>query len=188
MGDIITAKDLSKGTTVLMDGRIYQVTDMSMAKYAQAKLIIRAKLKDFLQGNVIEKVFKSEEKMERAFIERKPLQYLYKDADSFHFMEKDTFEQLALPQDHLSEEGKYLKDDLEVTGLYYDDKLLGIELPNSVDLVIVETDPGLRGDTASGGSKPAKLETGLTITVPLFVDQGQMIRVDTRTGQYLMRV
>ncbi len=126
--------------------------------------------------------------MEQAVIERRPMQFLYRAGDEYTFMDMETFDQISLPASRLGEQAQYCKPDMEVSVVRYGDELLGVEVPNTVDLVVSQTDPGLRGDTATGGSKPATLETGAVVDVPLFIDEGDVVRVDTRTGEYVQRV
>jgi len=137
---------------------------------------------------VVEKTFRAGERMEQAVIERQKMQFLYRAGDEFTFMDMETFDQTSLPESRIGDGATYLKPDMEVAVVTYGGELLGVELPNTVDLAVTQTDPGLRGDTATGGSKPATLESGAVVNVPLFVDEGDVIRVDTRTGQYVQRV
>jgi elongation factor P len=137
---------------------------------------------------VIDKTFRAGERMEQAIIERRPMQYLYRAGDDHVFMDTETFDQTELSPDRVGEGVKYLKPDVEVLVMMFGDEMIGVELPNTMELEITQTDPGLRGDTATGGNKPATLETGAVVNVPLFINEGDVIRVDTRSGKYLERV
>lgn len=145
------------------------------------------KFRNMETGSIVERTFNSGEKLDDIFIEYRTLQYLYGDGDMYTFMDMETYEQPSLTADQIGDGAKYLKETMEVTVDYYDDRPLKVTLPNVVTLTITQTDPGVKGDTVSGGSKPAVLETGATVNVPLFVEQGETIRVDTRTGEYLGR-
>jgi len=149
---------------------------------------VRTKLRNLRTGSVTDKTFRAGERMEQAMIQRRPMQFLYRGGNDLVFMDMETFDQTTLSIGQVGDGVGYLKPDLEVTVTMYEDELLGVELPHSVDLKVTKTDPGLRGDTATGGSKPATLESGAVVTVPLFLNEGDVIRVDTRSGKYLERV
>ncbi|KWZ82572.1 translation elongation factor P, partial [Anaerococcus hydrogenalis] len=138
-------------------------------------------------GAVIERTFNAGEKLPKAQVDRRPMQYLYADGDSFHFMDTETYDQVMLTKDQLTEALNFLKENMEITVLFFNGTIIGVELPNSVDLTVVETDPGIRGDTATGGTKPAKLETGYVVKVPMFINEGDVLRIDTRSGAYIER-
>jgi len=180
--------DIRKGLTVKMDGAIYKVVDFLHVKPGKGQAFVRTKFKNMETGAVIEKNLKSGTTIYPVRVEEKSAQYLYKDGDYSVFMDLETYEQHSLPLDQIKEESKFLKDGLEVSLLIADEKIIGIKLPNFVELKIIETDPGVKGDTAQGGTKPAKVETGAVISVPLFVEEGKIIRVDTRIGAYVERV
>jgi len=180
--------DIRKGLTVKMDGAIYKVVDFLHVKPGKGQAFVRTKFKNMETGAVIEKNLKSGTTIYPVRVEEKSAQYLYKDGDYSVFMDLETYEQHSLPLDQIKEEYKFLKDGLEVSLLIADEKIIGIKLPNFVELKIIETDPGVKGDTAQGGTKPAKVETGAVISVPLFVEEGEIIRVDTRIGAYVERV
>lgn len=181
------AKDLRAGTHFILDGKIFRVLNYQIAKTAQSKAIVRLKAQNLETNAVLEKSFKSEEQVETAYVETRPLEFLYRDSEGYHFMDQKTYEQIALSREQLGEGAGFLKENTVVNVIFFDERPLGVELPTSVELKVVETEPGFKGDTVSGASKPAKLETGITVNVPLFVEQGEYIKVDTRSGQYLER-
>ena len=180
--------DIRKGLTIEIDGEVYKVVEFLHVKPGKGQAFVRTKLKNVETGAVIEKTFKTGTTIYPVRLEEKPAQYIYKEGDNYVFMDLETYENYHIPQTRIEEESKYMKEGLEVTLLFARDKIVGVKLPNFVVLEIVETDPGIRGDTAQGGSKPAKLETGAVVTVPLFVETGEKIRIDTRTGEYIERV
>lgn len=169
-----------------VDGAPYSIVDFQHVKPGKGGAFVRTKLKHLRLGTVIDKTFRAEEKVPLVNFEEKRMQFLYRD-DRFHFMDLDTYDQIALSEDEVGEARQFLKENTEVEVLYVDGVPMGIELPNFVDLVVVKTDPGVRGDTASGGSKPATLETGAVVSVPLFINEGDLLRIDTRTGAYISR-
>ncbi|MEW6447042.1 MAG: elongation factor P [Bacillota bacterium] len=184
---MISTNDFRTGLTIELDGDVYQVIEFLHVKPGKGSPFVRSKLRNLRTGAVIERTFNAGEKVPRAHLDRRLSQYLYNDGTNYYFMDMDNFEQVVLGPAELEEAVKYLKENMEIFILMYQDKVLGIELPNTVELQVVETAPGIRGDTATGGSKPAKLETGLVVQVPLFVEEGDVIQVDTRSGQYLKR-
>jgi elongation factor P len=149
---------------------------------------VRTKLKNMRTGRVVEQTFRAGEKVNRAHIERKEMQYLYREAESIVFMDNETYEQVSITEDQLGDNINYLQENMNIFVLIYNGELMGIDLPHSVELKVATTEPGVRGDTASGATKSATLETGLVIQVPLFVDEGDIVKVDTKTGEYLERV
>ena len=183
----ISTADFRTGLTIEYDGMIFQIIEFQHVKPGKGGAFVRSKLRNLRTGAVIDKTFRAGEKMEQAMIERRPMQFLYRTSDDYVFMDNETFDQITLSQGALGESVKYLKPDTEVLVMRHDDEILGVDLPNTMELSVSKTDPGLRGDTASGGSKPATLETGVVITVPLFISEGDVVRVDTRTGKYLER-
>lgn len=185
---MIDAGELKKGITIELDGNLYQVLDYQHIKMGRGSAQIRLKLRDLRAGYITERSFQASEKFKRAFLERRPVQYLYNDEHLYYFMDTKTFEQIPLDRSMLSDALNYLKEGLELELLTHQGKAVGIELPVSVELKVVETGPAFKGDTATAGSKPARLETGVTIKVPLFINNGDVIKVDTRTGEYLERV
>lgn len=179
---------LRKGMTVELDGLLYQVLEYQPFRMAQRTAMVRIKLRDLRGGHTLERTLQPSDKLYRVLLDRRPIQYIYREDDVYYFMDSENFEQTALNRSRLGEAPHYLKEGLELTLLSYKGEALGVEIPNSVELKIVETGPGFRGDTAQSGIKPAKLETGITVQVPLFINQGDVVRVDTRTGLYLERV
>lgn len=184
---MISTNDFKTGLTIELDGELYSVVDFQHVKPGKGAAFVRSKLRNIKTGSVTEKTFRAGEKVSRAHIEYKEMQYLYSDGSDYYFMDTNTFEQIALTSDTLDDAVKYLKENMTVMVQMYEGVPIGVDLPNSVELEVVETDPGLRGDTASGGSKPATLETGVVIQVPLFIEIGDVLVIDTRTGEYLSR-
>lgn len=185
---MIDAGELKKGITIVLDGQLYQVLDYQHIKMGRGSAQIRIRLRDVKAGHIIEKSFQASEKFAKAFVEKRAVQYLYTDADLYNFMDNETYEQFAVDKGLLGDALNYLKENLNLELLTHKGVAIGVELPVSVELKITETGPGFKGNTASAGSKPAKMETGITIQVPFFLNTGDVIKVDTRTGQYLERV
>ncbi len=183
----ISTADFRTGLTIEYNGDIFQIIEFQHVKPGKGGAFVRSKLRNLRTGAVIDKTFRAGERMEQAVIRRTPMQCLYRAGDDYVFMDMETFDQITLDQKTLGDNVKYLKPDMEVAIITYGDETLGVELPNTVELKVAQTEPGLRGDTASGGSKPATLETGAVVTVPLFINEGDLIRVDTRSGKYLER-
>ncbi len=184
----ISTNDFRPGITVVIDGEIYMVLEAQHVKLGRGGAHVRTKLRHLLSGNVLERNFRAGETFEQAIVERRPYQFLYQRGSEFVFMDMATYDQVTLAEDQIGDATSFLKDGAEVTIVFHQDNPLLVEMPTTVELQVVETDPGLRGDTASGGSKPARLETGAVIQVPLFVNVGDLVRVDTRTGRYIERV
>ena len=187
MADIISNTDLRVGTCIDVDGTLYVVTAFQPAKFGKWSWVTKTKLRDINTGFIVEKVFKPGDKIVRAILEGRQAQYMYKDDSGFHFLDQETYEDIMLPNDLVGEASDFLVENMMVEILMYGDKQVSINLPSYVELKVVDTPPGIKGDTASGGSKPATLETGIIIQVPLFVNIGEVIRVDTRTREYLER-
>ncbi|HEX2172756.1 MAG TPA: elongation factor P [Dehalococcoidia bacterium] len=185
---MITTSDLKKGITIELDGTLYNILDFQHIKMGRGSAQVRMKLRDVRAGHTIERTFQAGDRFPRVRLEHRKYQFLYADEDFYHFMDNETFEQTQLNPETIGEGINYLKEGMNVEMLFYGDEPLGVDLPITVDLEIAETEPGFKGDTASGGSKPAKLETGLTVQVPLFLNTGDKIKVDTRTGTYIERV
>jgi elongation factor P len=185
---MIDVNDLRPGVTFELDGEVWIVISFLHVKPGKGSAFVRTKIRNIETGNVIERTFRAGEKVKEAYVERKEFQYMYNDGNMYYFMDNKSYEQIELPEEFIGDEKYYLKEGMNIQVLYYKDRAIGIELPNYVDLEVVETEPGFKGDTAQGGSKPAVLETGLKIQVPLFIEKGEIIRVDTRTGEYLERV
>jgi len=184
---MISVTDLRNGTKVEMDGGLWECLEYQHQKIGRGGAKVVAKFRNMETGSIVERTFNASEKLADIFIDYKTLQYLYSDGDMFTFMDLETYDQPALHRDQIGEAARWLKPNIEVTVDYYREKALKVTLPNVVELEITETDPGVKGDTVSGGSKPAVVETGATVAVPLFVETGTVIRVDTRTGEYLGR-
>ncbi|MBI3084465.1 MAG: elongation factor P [candidate division NC10 bacterium] len=184
---MILAGDLRPGSKVEVDGVPFVVTDFQWVKPGKGGAFMRTKLRNLRTGAVIERTFRTEEKLPTADLEEKRVQFLYQSGDEFHFMDTETYEQFFLSEDQLGEARKYLTEEMVVTIVSHRETPLAVEVPTFVELVIRDTEPGVRGDTASGGSKPATLETGAMIQVPLFINVGDRVRVDTRTGAYIER-
>src|SRR5213594_3688335 len=171
-----------------MDNQLFQVMDYQHLKIGRGSAQVRMRLRNVRTGAVIDRTVQAGEKWPRVRLEHRSVQYLYEDPPNYVFMDQENYDQMTLSREQLGEAVSYLKDGLEMELLMHDTDPIGVELPITVDLRIEETEPGFRGDTASGGTKPAKLESGLTVNVPLFVNEGEMIKVDTRTGTYIERV
>jgi elongation factor P len=181
----IAITEVRPGATVEMDGKIFKCLEYQHIKWAQ-QARVRAKFKDLRTGAITERTFNVDEKVERAHIEYKPMQFLYSDAEGFHFMDPATFEQIAVPQGKMKETAKYLKEGFMANVTFFGEEVLDVELPAAVELKVTETSPGFKGDTVSGG-KPATMETGVVVQVPFFVNPGDLLRIDTREGKYLGR-
>jgi elongation factor P len=184
---MIDTGDLRKGLTIEIDGNLYNIVDWEHNKTGRGGAKVRLKLRDVRAGHIIEQTYDSGAKFQRARVERQPAQYLYADGEIYYFMNRETYDQIAMNRDRVGDAASYLRENDECSVLTYGDEAINIELPAAVVLAVSETEPGLKGDTAQGGTKPAKLETGLSVNVPLFVNTGDKIKVDTRTGQYLER-
>lgn len=184
---MITVGELKKGLTIELDGELFNVVDYTHTKMGRGGAVVRLKLRSLTSGYNVEKTFPASEKFRRVYLERRKVQYLYRDEDTYHFMDTETFDQFALSRDYLGDDVTYLKENMTVDLLKHGERPLGIDLPITVDLEVTETEPGFKGDTATGGNKPAIVETGRKVLVPLFVNVGDVIRVDTRTGEYLER-
>ncbi len=184
---MIDAGELRNGSVFERDGQLYVCVGYSHMKMGRGTAQVRARLRNLKTGAITDETFRPEQRFTKVRIEKRNMQYLYSDGDQYHFMDTKTYDQVALAASALGDALKYLKDGSEITVLSYEDQPIGVELPTSVDLEVTTTDPGFKGDTATGTSKPATLETGLTVAVPLFVNQGDRIKVDTRTGEYMER-
>ena len=183
---MISGSELRKGVIIELEDKLYQVIDYQHIKMKRTALA-RVKLRDISAGHTVERTFQSGEKLVRARLDSRPMQYLYNDGELYYFMDEESYEQIAITSEQLGNGLDYLKEGTSVEVSSYKGEVLGIELPITVELEVTETEPGFKGDTATGGNKPAKLETGLTIQVPLFINEGDIIKVDTRTGAYLER-
>ena len=183
----VSTAEFKKGLKIVYDDQPYVIVDFQHVKPGKGGAFIRTKLKHMRLGKVIDNTFRSGEKVELVDFEDKHMQFLYRD-DRYHFMDTETYEQVSLSADEVGDAREYLKENTEVEVLYIDGSPVTVELPNFVEIAIARTDPGVRGDTAQGGTKPATLETGAVVQVPLFLNEGDVVKVDTRTGQYLGRV
>ena len=184
---MVSTSQFKTGMIIKFENQLCEILEYQLVKMQQRQPIVRTRMKNIKTGNVLEQAFRSGDKFEDIYLEDKPLQYLYREGNNFHFMDNESYNQVAVSSSLLGEKANYLKENTEAIGRYSGEELLSVELPPSVVLAVTETEPGVRGDTAKSGSKPAKVETGATFKVPLFVNQGDSIRVDTRTGQYLER-
>lgn len=184
---MILAGDLRPGVKVELDGVPFMVTDFHWVKPGKGGAFMRTKLRNLRTGAITERTFRTEEKLPTADLEERRAQFLYQSGDEFHFMDTETYEQFFLSEEHLGEARNYLKEEMVVTIVSHRGTPLAVEVPTFVELTIQDTEPGVRGDTASGGSKPATLETGAVVQVPLFINVGDRVRVDTRTGAYIER-
>ncbi len=180
--------DFRNGLKIELDGQPYIMTYFQFVKPGKGTAFTRTKLKNMITGSVIERTFRSGEKVDVADVEDRPMQFLYDDGDFYHFMNTETYNQVAIPADSMGDEKQYLTENIEVTVLFYKDRAVNMELPNFIEDVIEYCEPGVRGNTATGATKPATLVCGAQVLVPLFVEQGEKIRVDTRTNQYVSRV
>lgn len=185
---MISTNDLRTGVTIELDGQLYTVIDFQHVKPGKGSPFVRTKLKNIKTGYTLEKTFNAGEKVGRARIDRHELQYLYHTGSEYVFMDNETYEQHHFDKSLLGDGVNYLKEAMIVQAASHENQIFGVELPNFVELKVTETEPGLRGDRAQAGTKPAKLETGVLVQVPLFVETGEIIQVDTRSGEYLKRV
>lgn len=180
--------DFHNGLKVEIDGDPYVIVWFQFVKPGKGNAFTRTRLKNMVTGAVIERTWRSGEKIQAADVEERPAQYIYEDGELYHFMMTDTYEQVGIPAEAIAEESKYLTDGLEVQVMFFKGRPISIDLPNFIESEITYCEPGVKGNTATGATKPAELACGLTVNVPLFVEQGEVIRVDTRTGEYVSRV
>jgi elongation factor P len=180
--------DFRKGLKIEWEGKPYLIVDFQHVKPGKGGAFVRTKLKNMINGRVIDQTFRSGEKVGIPDLEEKEMQYLYREGDQFVFMDNDTYDQIYLSREQVGEQAQFLQENINLKVLYFKKEPIGLELPNFVELTVTATEPGVRGDTATGANKPATLETGAVIQVPLFISEGDRIRVDTRTGEYLERV
>ena len=185
---MISAGDFKNGVTVEIDGNIYQILEFQHVKPGKGAAFVRTKLKNIISGGVVEKTFRPTEKFPKAHIDRKDMQYLYRDGDLFNFMDVETYDQIALNEDVVGDSLKLVKENEVVKICSHNGNVFSVEPPLFVELAITETEPGFKGDTAQGATKPATVETGAIVMVPLFVEQGDVLKIDTRSGEYLSRV
>ncbi|MCP3032984.1 elongation factor P [Halobacillus sp. A1] len=184
---MISVNDFRTGLTIEVDGNIWQVMDFQHVKPGKGAAFVRSKLRNLRNGNIQEKTFRGGEKVEKAHIENRRMQYLYGSGDMHAFMDTENYEQVELPTAQISHQLNYLKENMEVQIQTYQGETIGVELPKNVELKVVETEPGIKGDTASGGTKPATLETGLIVQVPFFINEDEVLLISTTDGKYVSR-
>ncbi len=185
---MISAGDFRNGVTLEIEGNIYQILEFQHVKPGKGAAFVRTKLKNIINGGVVEKTFRPTEKFPKAHIERKDMQYLYTDGELYHFMDVETYDQIALNEEAIGDSLKFVKENEMVKICSHKGNVFAVEPPLFVELAITDTEPGFKGDTATGATKPAVVETGATVYVPLFVETGDVLKIDTRTGEYLSRV
>lgn len=185
---MISVTDFKTGLTIEIDGDLFTVVDFMHVKPGKGAAFVRSKLKNIRTGFTVERTFNSNEKVEQARIDYREMQFLYKMDDEYTMMDTENFEQINIPEAKMGDAPKYLKENMLCEIQIYENEILGVQLPNTVELEVVATDPNFKGDTATGGNKPATLETGVIVNVPLFVEVGDVLSVDTRTNQYLKRI
>ena len=184
----VETNQFHKGLKIEYDGGIWEIIEYHHSKMAQRSAVMKTKIKNVVTGAVQEKSFRSGDAFKVPDMDRKNMQFLYKDDIGFHFMDLETYDQYGLSKEQMGSAANFTKEQQEVNILYYNGEPMGVELPTAVELLVTETEPGVKGDTVSGGTKPATIESGATIQVPLFIDIGDIIKVDTRTGEYLERL
>ncbi len=181
------SSDLRKGLKIVIDGEPYIITEFEFSKPGKGQALYRCKLKNMLTGYTMDRTYRSGDKFEPANLNEVKMQFLYKDGDGYHFMNMTTYEQIDMTEEQVGEAKNFLKENMEVSLLFFDETPISIDLPNFVELEVVDAPPGVKGDTATGATKPATLETGYTLQVPLFIEEGDILKIDTRTGQYVER-
>ncbi|KRM56362.1 elongation factor P [Lacticaseibacillus sharpeae] len=184
---MISVNDFKNGLTIEVDNDLWRIVEFQHVKPGKGSAFVRSTLKNLRTGSVQEKTFRSTEKVEKAQIDTKKMQYLYADGDQYNFMDQETYEQIALSADQLADALKYLKEEMVVTIIMHGNETLGVEMPKTVDLTVSATEPGIRGNTSSGGSKPATMETGLVVNVPFFINEGDVLTINTTDGSYISR-
>lgn len=184
---MISSNDFRPGVSIVLDGSVWRVVEFLHVKPGKGSAFVRTKLKNVQSGSVVEKTFRAGETVPQATLEKSTMQHTYKEGDEFVFMDMETYEEGRLSATQIGDRVKYLKEGMEVNVIRWGEQVLEVELPNSVVLEVIQTDPGVKGDTATGGTKPATVETGATVMVPLFISQGERIKIDTREDKYLGR-
>ncbi|KFZ41092.1 elongation factor P [Thermoactinomyces vulgaris] len=184
---MISVNDFRTGLTIELDNDVWQVMEFQHVKPGKGAAFVRSKLRNLRNGNIQERTFRAGEKVPRAMVETREMQYLYESGGEYTFMDSETYEQITLPKERLEYELNFLQENMNIQIMVYKGETIGIQLPNTVELEVVETEPGIKGDTATGGSKPAKLSTGFTVQVPLFINEGDRLIIDTRSGEYVSR-
>lgn len=185
---MISVNEIKNGMTIIVEGTLYIVQWFQHVKPGKGGAFVKTRLKNLKTGAVLDKTFRSNEEVEQAFLEQKEMEYLYHDGENYWFMDTSAFEQIPLSEDLIGEGIKFLKENTKVKVVYYEGKIVGVELPTFMELKVVQTEPGFKGDTVTGGYKPATLETGAVVQVPLFIKVGDVLKIDTRTGEYIQRV
>ncbi len=184
----LSINEIKAGLTIFVDNIVWLVIDTQHVKPGKGAAFVRAKMRNLKNGNVQEKTFRGDEKIEEAYVEEKKLQYTYASGEFYNFMDQENFEEIVISKDNVGDKAKFLKDNLEISAYFFKDDFLNINLPNFVEFTVIHTEPGIKGDTAKSGTKPAEIDTGASVSVPLFINTGDKIKVDTRTGQYVERV
>lgn len=184
----LSINEIKSGVTILVEGDVYMVIDTQHVKPGKGAAFVRAKMRNLKTANIQDRTFRGDEKIEEAYVEEKKLQYSYVSGNMYHFIDQESFEEIAVFEDFIGDKKEFLKDNLEVLGYFYKNEALNINLPNFIEVTITHTEPGIKGDTAKSGTKPAEIETGAAIQVPLFINTGDKIKVDTRSGTYVERV
>lgn len=184
---MVSAGDFRNGLTVEIEGNVYQIVEFQHVKPGKGAAFVRAKMRNLATGAVVERTFNAGERLPKANIDRRIMQYLYEGDGNYVFMDNDTYEQTELTKEQIGNGINFLKENMDVKVISYENRVLGVELPNTVELVVVKTEPGIRGDTATGGSKPATMDTGYVVKVPLFINEGDHLLIDTRSGDYIQR-
>lgn len=184
---MISSNEFKTGVTIELDGDVFTIIEFQHVKPGKGAAFVRTKLKNVKTGGVVERKFNAGEKVPRAHVERREMQYLYKDGDLFVVMDNESYEQTTLTTEQIGDGVKYLKENMNLGVLFFGTNVIGVDLPNTVQLAVAATEPGVKGDTATGGSKPATLETGAIVQVPFFINEGEVLIIDTRTGQYVQR-
>jgi elongation factor P len=188
MAGVIDTSEFRKGLKIEVDGEPFEIIEFQHVKPGKGSAFVRTSIKSLTSGRLLQPTFKSGDKVGRPDIEEKEMQYLYRQGEDFYFMDNKNYEQTFLSEKELGEAKRFLKENVNASILFYNGKALGVQLPNSVDLKVVKCDPGVRGDTVSGATKPAELESGYSVNVPLFINEGDVLKIDTRDGKYLTRV
>jgi elongation factor P len=188
MADIVDTSEFRNGLKIEMDNEPFEIVYFQHVKPGKGSAFVRTKIKSLISGRILDPTFKSGDKFARADVEEKEMQYLYEQAGDFYFMDSKTYDQTFLSKEQLGEARNFLKENITAHILFYKGRPIGVQVPNAVDLKVTTCDPGMRGDTVSGAQKPATVETGYVVTVPLFINEGDIVRIDTRTGEYLTRV
>jgi elongation factor P len=184
----LSINEIKAGLTIVLDNEAFLVVETQHVKPGKGAAFVRVKIRNLKNNNILERTFRGDEKIDPAFIDERKLQYLYAAGSTYHFMDQDNYEEVDIDKENIGDKTRFLKDSLDVSAYYYKGEILNISLPNFIEFKIIHSEPGVKGDTAKSGTKPATIETGATVQVPLFVDSGDKIKVDTRSGSYVERV